>query len=593
MKKSSVPLLLLFFLSVFITPIFATNYYVNDNSTVGDRWCSAVGNDANNGTAVGTPKLTLASVLSTYACTATDIIYIDHGTYSWATIAFVGGNDYGTGTGANVLTIQGAGNGSTTAYCTNITCSTNDLFYFQDNSDAIDYITFDGMKLNGSSGHNVFFLGEPDYITISNNIITATGASAAGIVVFNACTNININDNGINVTSPSGTTYAVYLNQGVVASDVTIQRNNMTCASGSEATYGIYDDQGATNLIIKNNYIANYLQGILRDQERSGCLIYNNSFYCKNYCIHILGLTNTETLKNNILYCYGSTASDYPLYLQSNTASITCNYNLFYTAGSNYVRWNGTDYSTMAGWRAATPGADANSVTGNPSYTSVSTGNLTIGAASPAANAGITGMVTDDITKGSRNNPPEIGAFEVGSLPVELLGFSAFCNSNNELLLEWSTASEINNDYFTVERSKDMTHWEKAATVKGAGNSAAILNYEELEKNPSSGISYYRLKQTDFDNRFEYSKTIAVASCSGESVISIFPNPSTGNFSLLYSGDKKVVNSVEVVNVLGEVVYRHTGFESNINLTSSAAGLYFVRVSTGDSSLFSKLEVIK
>ncbi len=596
MNKSCISLLLLFFLSVFVAPLFAANYYVNDNSTAGDRWCSAVGNDANNGTAVGTPKLTLLSVLTTYDLGAGDIVFIDHGTYSWATIDWnaSASNDYGTGTGVNVLTIQGAGTGSTTAYTTSITSSSNDLFYFPDNSDTYDYITFDGMKLNGSSGHNVFYLAQPDYITISNNIINATGASASGIELFNAVTNISITANGINVLSPSGTTYGIYVAQGSVASNCTFERNNMTCVSGSEATYGIFDDQAISGLTIQNNYIANFLYGIYRDQDRGAFNVYNNSFYCKNYCVNMGNTANTSVVKNNIMYCYGSTASDYPLFMQYTGTSNVSNYNLFHKAGSYYVRWNNLDYATLGAWQGAAPGEDANSVTGDPSYTSVSTGNLTIGSGSPASNAGITGLVTVDITGGSRNNPPEIGAFEVGSLPVELINFSASCNNNNELLLAWSTASEINNDYFTIERSKDMLKWEKAMTVKGAGNSNHILSYEEPETNPYPGTSYYRLKQTDFDSQFDYSKIIAVAPCTeGSAVLSVFPNPSTGNFSLLYSGDKKDVNSVEVVNVLGEVVYHYGSIESNINLNDQAAGLYFVRVNTGNSAFFSKLEVIR
>ncbi|MCX6180313.1 MAG: right-handed parallel beta-helix repeat-containing protein, partial [Bacteroidetes bacterium] len=502
-------------------------------------------------------------------------------------------NDYGTGTGASVLTIQGAGTGSTTAYCTNITCSSNDLFYFQDNSNTFDYITFDGMKLNGSSGHNVFFLGQPDYITISNNIITATGNSAAGIEIFNACTNISIKGNGINVASPSGSTYGIYIAQGVVASDVTIEQNNLTCTSGSEATYGIYDDQGATNLTIKNNYIANYLQGFYRDQDRSNLFVYNNSFYCKNYCMQILGSCASGTWKNNILYCYGTTASDYPLYLNSTLSAFTSDYNLFYTAGSNYVRWSNTDYATMVAWRAATPAEDNNSTTGNPSYTNVSTGNLTIGSGSPAANAGITGMVTNDITGGSRNNPPEIGAFEVGSLPIELLYFNASCKQN-QLEFNWSTASEINNDFFTVEGSNNLKNWEAIFDVKGAGNSNQIVDYKHTESPIAHQLNYYRLKQTDFDGQHDYSKIISLLNCNAaQSEVAIFPNPNDGIFHISFTGNKGDVLSIEITNTIGQPVFYSKGFVPNFDLSAQAAGTYIVRINSYNATSYNKVEVIK
>lgn len=574
----------------------ATNYYVNDASTSGDKWCSAIGDDANNGTAVGTPKLTLSDVMDDYDLGAGDIVYIDHGTYSWATIAWWNAiyenNDYGTGTGANVLTIQGAGTGANSAYCTNITCTTNDLFYFQDNSNSFDYITFDGMKLNGSSGNNVIYLGQPDYITISNNIIIATGASASGVLVFNACTNITITTNAISNTSPSGSTYGVNIQQGSVASDVLIEKNNFNCASGSEATYAIWDDQGTTNLTIQNNFIANYLQGVYRDQDRSGFYIYNNSFYCKNYCLQILGSCTSGTWKNNIMYCYGVTASDYPMYLNSTLSAFTSNYNLFYSAGSNYVKWSNTDYATMAAWNAATPGEDINSVTGNPNYTSVTTGNLKI-TGGPASNVGVNGLVSNDYTSSARNNPPEIGAFEIGSLPITLISFAAECK-HKQLEFDWWTASEINNDFFTVERSDDAQKWETVLTIKGAGNSNKILHYNAIEEKPIEGKNYYRLKQTDYDAQYSYSTVISAFDCNWITPeIIVYPNPSEGNFTLLFSGNKDQVQAIEISDAIGSNVFSSSLYDKNIDLSEFAEGIYFIKVSLRNMALYKKLEVHK
>jgi hypothetical protein len=94
-------------------------------------------------------------------------------------------------------------------------------------------------------------------------------------------------------------------------------------------------------------------------------------------------------------------------------------------------------------------------------------------------------------------------------LPVELLRFEAR-NLSDKVLLEWSTATETNNDHFIVERSTDMHEIVPLGKVAGAGNSNNILHYLFTDQDPLAGINYYRLKQTDFDGTFEYSDWIAV-----------------------------------------------------------------------------------
>ncbi len=96
-------------------------------------------------------------------------------------------------------------------------------------------------------------------------------------------------------------------------------------------------------------------------------------------------------------------------------------------------------------------------------------------------------------------------------LPIELLHFTASSN-DSEVLLSWATASEINNDFFTLERSADMRSVEIIGHVQGAGNSNQTLTYQFTDPHPLTGINYYRLKQTDFDGSYEYSDWTAVSS---------------------------------------------------------------------------------
>lgn len=84
-------------------------------------------------------------------------------------------------------------------------------------------------------------------------------------------------------------------------------------------------------------------------------------------------------------------------------------------------------------------------------------------------------------------------------LPIELLSFTGEKINENTNLLKWSTASESNNNFFTLERSNDIQNWELVEIVKGAGNSNFQLNYEVIDKNPNADLNYYRLTQTDYD----------------------------------------------------------------------------------------------
>jgi hypothetical protein len=97
----------------------------------------------------------------------------------------------------------------------------------------------------------------------------------------------------------------------------------------------------------------------------------------------------------------------------------------------------------------------------------------------------------------------------VSSLPIELLYFSGVvCETGNRLY--WSTASESNNDYFNIEKTKDGNIWKSIEIIDGAGNSSNQLYYSFVDEDVESIINYYRLKQTDYDGKFKYSDIISI-----------------------------------------------------------------------------------
>lgn len=178
-----------------------------------------------------------------------------------------------------------------------------------------------------------------------------------------------------------------------------------------------------------------------------------------------------------------------------------------------------------------------------------------------------------------------------GALPIELLSFKAYSMENGTVLLEWQTRSEINNDYFTVEKSKDGFSWEHLVDVGGAGNSSTFLNYSWIDSNPFNGTSYYRLKQTDFDGQFEYSQVRDV-DCNGLSSneVQFYPNPT--NSQITFVGDKSELAEIQIYNKIGQDLSGITSIvhtnESTvtIDLSQLANGMYFVRTRTSANMVF-------
>lgn len=165
-------------------------------------------------------------------------------------------------------------------------------------------------------------------------------------------------------------------------------------------------------------------------------------------------------------------------------------------------------------------------------------------------------------------------------LPIELINFKAYVQ-NKLVNLEWQTASEINNDYFTIERSKNGVDWEEVTTVDGAGNSSTILSYSTIDKRPYFGVSYYRLKQTDYDGKYKYSDIKAVNFEQTTADVVIYPNP-INNQITIQANEKELAN-IKIYNALGQDVTNRTqqlSKSSNsiiIDLRNLSNGIYTVK----------------
>jgi hypothetical protein len=136
-------------------------------------------------------------------------------------------------------------------------------------------------------------------------------------------------------------------------------------------------------------------------------------------------------------------------------------------------------------------------------------------------------------------------------LPIELLSFTAERNGE-KVETKWSTATEVNNDYFSVERSKDAFSFQPIGIVDGAGNSSWTREYAFNDVNPIHGLSYYRLKQTDFDGHFSYSQIVPIRFDGNEIVV--YPNPSHGKITILSEKAIRQSLTLKLIDVTGRLI---------------------------------------
>jgi hypothetical protein len=175
-------------------------------------------------------------------------------------------------------------------------------------------------------------------------------------------------------------------------------------------------------------------------------------------------------------------------------------------------------------------------------------------------------------------------------LPIELESFTANCEDEN-VQITWTTASETNNDYFTLEKSSDLTNWNSFATIKGAGNSNTSQTYLYSDTNEYPGTFYYRLKQTDYDGAFKYFGPYAVSCDSENDFFSLYPNPASSELKCdLYSSIEGKAK-VDITNAFGQVVYNQTydlqrGFNYiNFDISKNNSGLYYFKIYTEDGRI--------
>lgn len=230
----------------------------------------------------------------------------------------------------------------------------------------------------------------------------------------------------------------------------------------------------------------------------------------------------------------------------------------------------------------------------------VSLGPVGAGTTGDPANIGAIAIRQGTNTPSGRIDGIRVGN-TWGIIPVELTSFVASV-SGNSVKLNWSTATELNNAGFEIERKLSGGEWVKIGFVKGAGTTTVTQNYSFTDKNLSSGKFSYRLKQIDFDGKFEYSKTIEVDvnPVLNFELAQNYPNPfnptTSIRFSIPQDGNVKLV----VYNLLGQEVKTLINknmtagiYSVNFNAEDIFSGVYIYRLEHNGNALTKKMTLIK
>ena len=513
-----------FFLSTMFIVIYSwswsANYYVNDNSTSGDIYTSAAGNNANSGLSPALPKASLSEIWTTYgpsgtnSITSGDVIFVDAGTY--------------TALDANLdLSISGI----------SITGAGSNLTYFDNAQTSIDAnrwatITGDNITISG------IYLTGYNYGFGNANVVQITGVN--NLTMSDVLVNENLPGGGSSAIVVDGSSQVDFIGGGsscnpgaasVAGGGVNIEGNgntvsflNYTFATNTKDYEGgsaLRIQGDVTTTVTINN--STFLNNENSSAEGGGAIFITDgaSITIDGSCFN--GNTANRASSTNyggaIMLGRGATATITNCSFDSNSATSSGNGGaLSINTSSGNVGTTGTMIVSNSSFtnNSATDGSDIHGRVGfgRPAVYSISectfsgtaedirndnTASITIAnSGSPTISGAVTLTNTTIASITPVTSCPSIPTPCFSVLPVTFIDFWAGCDAEENIELYWETESELNNERFIIERAADDLNFEEIGNVSGAGTSLTNSEYAFIDRNAMM-TAYYRLSQIDFD----------------------------------------------------------------------------------------------
>ena len=189
---------------------------------------------------------------------------------------------------------------------------------------------------------------------------------------------------------------------------------------------------------------------------------------------------------------------------------------------------------------------------------------------------------------------------DTGGLPVEWLDIEAIAYEG-KIKINWSTAQEIGNDYFTVERSINGFDFEPLDEIQGAGYSIELQNYSFIDTQPYVGLAYYRIRQTDYDGQSDVSSVVAIVfdpfKLEGENQITVYPNPVHDELNIYFNSVQKTENAhILIMDLSGRIclndyfsVDRYRLIKLDIDRLTIARGFYILKIHSEENIYSSRI----
>lgn len=347
---------------------------------------------------------------------------------------------------------------------------------------------------------------------------------------------------------------------------------------------------GGNTIVLENGAAMTRSSGYLRSETEDGTGIVKWNITTLGSFVYPFGYSSTEYIPFTFAPTSGSSGD---VSVATYHTAVT---NLPFPSGVTHVRdVTGADnsaYTVDRFWSlvpTGTPTADLTFVT-----TSAEMGTI----ASPRAQRWVPSYSGWESSEGIQSNPTSVSALTSGitglgvwwtlaasahPLPVELIAFNASC-AKNHAELKWSTASEENNDYFSVEKSLNNKDFKSIGVVNGAGTSSQIHHYNFTDENELGSQTFYRLKQTDYNSNFKYSDIISLNNCFENSELSINTSTESGSLNIKINSAVDSRVDVNLFNANGKQMFaNYTHLENRtgkiqINCKNWADGIYFINV---------------